>query len=273
MAARLSRRRPVKAVRIPKPLRASLYFSLASTGGVLGDLILMASILGASEETGFVLSSFKSTFDGTARSYAVFVPKRYPETRTAWPVVLFLHGYGESGSDVELLRRHGPIKEAMTQADFPFLVVAPQCPRVEYGRVMNAWADRAEDVMTVLTDVRSRYRVDASRMYLTGLSMGGFGAFALAARYPGLFAAVAPVCGGGNTGSASAYRGTPFWVFHGARDPLVPARFSTEMVEAMKAVGAPVKLTIYPEADHDSWTVTYANPELYTWFLSHSRKQ
>ena len=106
-------------------------------------------------------------------------------------------------------------------------------------------------------------------MYLTGLSMGGFGSFAYAAKHPGVFAAVVPICGGGDAAVADKYKGTPFWIFHGEKDSVVPVNRSVEMADAMKAMGVDVKLTLYPEANHDSWTETYANEEVYSWMLSH----
>jgi predicted peptidase len=108
-------------------------------------------------------------------------------------------------------------------------------------------------------------------VYLTGLSMGGFGSWALACRYPERFAAVAPICGGGDRYRVSRLKDVPVWVFHGAKDPVVPVQASVDMVEALKKAGGNVQLTVYPEAQHDSWTETYNNSKLYEWFLSHKR--
>jgi hypothetical protein len=110
-------------------------------------------------------------------------------------------------------------------------------------------------------------------MYLTGLSMGGFGTWEYAVNYPDRFAAIAPICGGGNPERAWAIRNLPIWVFHGAKDQAVPIKQSEDMVNALKKVGNDVKFTVYPEAGHDSWTETYNNPALYEWFLKHKRKE
>ncbi len=225
----------------------------------------------SSQETGFLVRSFKSPVTETTRQYAVYVPERYFQGKEPWPVIVFLHGRGESGDDIELVRKHGPIQEAMSRPDFPFLVVAPQCPRLPFERVLSAWREHTPDVLLALDEVKAQYRVDSKRIYLTGLSMGGFGAFQLAADHPDLFAAVAPVCGGSEQERVAACRSVPFWIFHGEQDPVVPVSQSTRMAEAMKAQGMSVKLTVYPGVFHDSWTPTYSNPELYAWFLIHRR--
>jgi len=198
--------------------------------------------------------------------YLLYLPTGYGEKKDQkWPLILFLHGAGERGSDVSLVKKHGPPKLIDQGKEFPFVVVSPQCPT-------NSWWPEQIDALTaLLDDVQSKYAVDADRVYLTGLSMGGFGSWALACRYPERFAAVAPICGGGDRYLVSRLKNVPVWVFHGAKDPVVPVQASTDMVEALKKVGGDVQLTIYPEAQHDSWTETYNNPKLYEWFLSHHR--
>jgi predicted peptidase len=236
----------------------------------LGALLLACTRGPGSEEDRPIL--VHSVGSEATRRYAVFLPKGYRAEGAGWPAILFLHGFGESGDDIDAVSRHGPLKRALERRnDFPFIVLAPQCPRPPYHRAPYAWAEIEPDILGVLADARSRYRVDPERIYLTGLSMGGFGAFHLAAAHPELFAAVAPVCGGGKVENAPVYRGTPFWIFHGQQDPVVPAELSIKMAEAMKAAGVEVELTLYPELGHDSWTTTYRNDALYTWFLSHRR--
>ena len=123
----------------------------------------------------------------------------------------------------------------------------------------------------MLTELLATLRADPDRVYLTGLSMGGFGTWSLAMAYPDRFAAIAPICGGGDPQLACALKDVPVWAFHGAKDPTVPLEQSEQMVQALEACGGNVRLTVYPEADHDSWPETYANPDLYAWFLSHAR--
>jgi predicted peptidase len=195
--------------------------------------------------------------------YLLSLPGGYEKSRTNWPLVLFLHGAGESGSDLAKVKVHGPPKLVEANGPFPFILISPQCP----GRGWNA------DVLyALLQDSMQRYRVDKDRVYLTGLSMGGYGTWALAAAHPETFAAIAPVCGGGNPADAAKLKHLPIWVFHGARDTTVPLRRSEEMVEALKAAGGNPKFTVYPEAGHDSWTETYRHPEFYQWLLEQRRK-
>ncbi len=115
--------------------------------------------------------------------------------------------------------------------------------------------------------------MDTERIYLTGLSMGGYGTWALAAKYPERFAAIVPICGGGKRFMARSLKDIPVWAFHGAKDNVVPLKESVKMVNAVKALGGNARLTVYPDAGHDSWTETYRNKELYSWFLGHRKKK
>jgi predicted peptidase len=200
--------------------------------------------------------------------YLLYLPKDYGKDPTQkWPVLVFLHGSGESGADLEKVKVHGPPKLIAQGKDLPFIVVSPQAP---------VFPRRGWDVETLnalLDDVLAKYATDTSRVYLTGLSMGGYGTWAWATANPERFAAIAPICGGGQPRQgARALRNMPTWVFHGGKDTTVPLQESQDMVDALKKAGAPeVKLTIYPEAGHDSWTATYDNPELFTWLLAHTK--
>ena len=178
-------------------------------------------------------------------------------------VVLFLHGAGERGDDLELVKRHGPPMLVEAGRDFPFILVSPQC-------AADSWW--SGDVLCALLDeVIEHHDVDEDRVYLTGLSMGGYGTWELATAQPDRFAAVAPVCGGGHFMRAYRLAQLPVWVFHGAKDTIVPLEKSAEMVRALEACGGNVTFTVYPHAAHDCWTETYANAALYEWFLQHRR--
>jgi predicted peptidase len=163
-----------------------------------------------------------------------------------------------------LVKKHGPPKIVETKRDFPFIVVSPQSPR-------RGWSP--ESLAALLDEIVLNYQVDRDRVYLTGLSMGGYGTWTLAAAYPEKFAAIAPICGGGSPEDAARLKGLPIWVFHGAKDKAVPLERSEEMVKAIEDSGGKVKFTVYPDAEHDSWTATYDNPELYQWLLEQKRRR
>jgi predicted peptidase len=200
----------------------------------------------------------------TRYKYLLYHPDGAGDPGRAWPLLAFLHGAGECGDDLALVKRNGPPRRIAEGAWLPFVVVAPQCRR-------RGWDLAALDLM--LDGVMAAHRVDPDRVYLTGLSMGGFGTFAWATARPDRFAAIAPVCGGGNPAQAHRLRHLPAWVFHGALDRIVPPELSDLMVAALEEVGADVRYTRYPDAEHDSWTATYANPELYAWMLRHRRRR
>lgn len=201
-------------------------------------------------------------------NYLLYLPKDYGQTDKAWPLILFLHGAGERGDNIELIKKHGLAKLAEEGREFEFIIVSPQCPQEDW------WPSLTEDLMLLVEDISQKYRVDSKRMYITGLSMGGYGTWSMIIKYPEMFAAASPICGGGDTVLARfRLDKMPIWVFHGAKDSVVPLQKSEEMVEALKKAGNPeVKFTVYPEAAHDSWTQTYNNPELYQWFLKHQRE-
>lgn len=179
-----------------------------------------------------------------------------------FPLVLFLHGSGERGSDIEKVKTHGLPKHLAAGETFPFITLSPQCPEG------SRWIFELDALAALLDEITARYRVDRQRIYLTGLSMGGFGAWELATQNPQRFAALVPVCGWGDADRVCAIKHLPVWVFHGDNDTVVPVSQSQQMVDALTQCGGNVKFTIYPDTDHDSWSATYANPELYTWMLA-----
>lgn len=216
--------------------------------------------------------SFKGRTSKTVElDYLLFLPSTYQQDKQKqWPLILFLHGAGERGTNLAKVAVHGPPKIVKDRPDFPFILVSPQCPSGE------TWSDDA--LLALLDEVIATHRVDKSRVYLTGLSMGGYASWSLGLKNPDRFAAIAPICGGGDTlaillpsqGRQGALRKLPVWVFHGAKDEGVPLVESERMVSALKKAGNEnVKFTIYPEAGHDSWTEAYSSQELYDWFLKH----
>lgn len=203
--------------------------------------------------------------------YLLYLPKDYAAgAGKSWPLVLFLHGAGERGTELQKVAVHGPPKLVKEGKEFPFILASPQCPE---GQV---WDDSA--LIGLLDEIQSKYAVDGRRVYVTGLSMGGYGTWQLAQRHPQRFAAVAPICGGGDRirallpSQVESLKTLGVWAFHGAKDSVVPLSESERMVEAFKRAGVKdIQLTVYPEANHDSWTETYANPQLYEWLLQHRR--
>ena len=190
-----------------------------------------------------------------------------PRPRPAWrvPLLLFLHGAGERGDDLQLVLKHGPPRLLAAGRRFPFAVLAPQCPAGE------GW--QPDTLQALLDDVSARHRIDAARIYLMGLSMGGMGTWALAHACPERFAAIAPICGLYTWVDARRFRGFPTWCFHGALDPVVPVGESVRMVNALREHGAKVRFTVLPDAAHDCWTPVYAGAELYAWLRRHARSR
>ena len=199
-------------------------------------------------------------------NYLLFLPEGYGKKRQSWPLMVFLHGAGERGNVLNKVAVHGPPKIVKNRKDFPFILVSPQCPEGDW------WTEKVEVLINLVDDIAARYKVDKKRIYLTGLSMGGYGTWALASAYPERFAAIAPICGGGSRIMSLRLKDIPIWVFHGAKDRVVPLEESEEMVNAIRKRGGDVKFTIYPDAGHDSWTDSYDNQELYDWFLEHSKQ-
>ena len=234
-------------------------------------LILLSATIASAEPVPGKQTAEIYEAGGQKLGYLLYLPADYgKDAARKWPVILFLHGSGERGdftTDLTKVKKHGPPKVVEQRKDFGFVVISPQCPP-------KARWDPAQ--LKALLDDALATKVkqgDQDRLYLTGLSMGGHGSWAMAAAFPDTFAAVAPVCGGGDPASADKIKHLPIWVFHGEKDQTVKIERSEAMVNALKAAGAKdVQFTRYPEAGHDSWTPTYDNPKLYEWFLGHSRK-
>ena len=195
--------------------------------------------------------------------YLLYLPQDYDPAQK-WPLILSLHGASLRGDDLDRITYQGLQRNIANGKHYPFIVVSPQCPAGLW------WPTEMLDAL--LTEIVRAYPIDADRIYVTGLSMGGFGTWDLAMKYPHRFAAIAPMCGGGKPNLVSAICHLPVWVFHGARDSIVPLTRSEEMVSALKACDADVRFTVYPDAGHECWLQAYDTPELYEWFLSHRLK-
>lgn len=211
------------------------------------------------ETAGFLVNSM--TVRDRERLYALYVPPEYtPEE--SWPLVVFLHGIGERGDDGLFQTEVGIGRAIRRHADrFPCLVLMPQCPE---GRL---WGGAVEDIETAMAQTRAGYNVDPARIYLTGLSMGGYGTWRYGAEHVDLFAALVPICGGGRPQDADELAKVPIWAFHGAEDRSVDPRKSREMVDAVREAGGDVRYTEYPGVGHNSWDAAYDDPNTVEWLL------
>ncbi|MFD1315287.1 carboxylesterase family protein [Namhaeicola litoreus] len=196
-------------------------------------------------------------------NYVIDYPENYKKSKQNWPLIIFLHGSGERGTDASLLSVHGPLKYLAEGNSLDAVVVAPQ---LKEGQLWEA-----DELYELLKEIVLKNKIDISRVYLTGLSIGGLGTWDFAIAYPELFAAVAPICAPIDYGfprQVYVLKDKPVWVFHGAKDTVVPVTSSEKMVDAIKAAGGSPKFTVDPEADHDSWSKPYSDPEFYAWLLA-----
>jgi predicted peptidase len=232
-------------------------------------------VLVAPNEAGFVkqtpLWSVKtlsnpSKAGGINPQYLLYTSSTYnTHTSSKWPVIIFLHGIGERGNNINTIRNVGLPRKIGNQTDFMFLVVAPQCKP-------DNWWD-IPSLNTLYDELISKYNVDPQRIYLTGLSMGGYGVWDWAMLYPQRFAAVAPICGGADyIDKVANMKDVPVWTFHNADDPTVGVENTREIVAKLRAAGnTRVKYTENPTGGHDAWTKAYNTAELYSWFKTYRK--
>ena len=194
--------------------------------------------------------------------YRVFLPAGYAASDARWPLILFLHGSGERGDDLAAVERNGPPRIARERG-LPFVVIAPQLP------AGDLWS--ADALNALLDHAIADLRVDTTRVYLTALSMGTYGAWELAIAHPERFAALAVASGGGNPVEICRLRDTPVWIAHGEKDDVIPVAWSKGMAHRLEQCGGHPRLSIDPEAGHDAWTKFFAGPALYDWLLAQRR--
>ncbi|MEM9346346.1 MAG: prolyl oligopeptidase family serine peptidase [Planctomycetota bacterium] len=201
--------------------------------------------------------------------YLIALPEGYdPNDKDgdAVPLLLFLHGAGERGEDLEQVKKHGPPKMVEQGHDFGTIVVSPQCPEGTW------WTEHTGVLLALIDKVEKEHNVDKGRIYVTGLSMGGYGTFALTAKAPERFAAAVPICGGGTRDQAKILSKLPMWVFHGDADKVIPVDESTRMVKAMNQInGEHAKLTIYEGVGHNSWDRAYGDKAMWAWLFKQKR--
>jgi predicted peptidase len=274
-------------------LREEAHVKLSSVmmaGFVMLSLAVAPRSTARTPQTGFLDRTI--SVNGATYKYQIFVPEDW-SPKQKWPIILFLHGAGERGSD-GLLQTDVGLAHAirMDRSRFKTIVVMPQCLKDGWWRT----SQMEEMALATLAAATKEFKGDSKRTYLTGLSMGGYGSWDLAAKYPGKFAAVVPICGGivipehlrqqRPDLAATAYPDepksyeevakkigkTPVWIFHGGADEVVPVEGSRKLDAALKAAGGDVRYTEYPGVGHNSWDKAYAEPELMTWMLSQSLK-
>ncbi len=196
-------------------------------------------------------------------SYIQFMPEDV-NTEEKWPFILFLHGAGERGDRLEMVTKNGPPLLAREGKLEKFIMLAPQCPEGDYWSTPK----QVEKLIALIQHAKETLPIDPNRIYVTGLSMGGYGTWSLLAEIPNKIAAAAPICGGGDVSSVSKFYDKPIWAFHGDADSVVPVNLTTDMISAIEELGGKPKMTIYEGVGHDSWTQAYNTPELFTWLLA-----
>ena len=234
---------------------------------VAGSLVAMSAQLPTPKQGGGILPNQETLDENKLEkvNYYVFQPSdESAKTEEGFPLLFFLHGIGERGDNVTVLKNFGPVKICANPeraAKWKFFTVAPQCPATHF------WSPA--QLRVLLDKICDEFPIDRSRIYVTGLSMGGYGTWGMLASYPEIIAAAAPICGGGDPSKAEVMVKTPIWAFHGELDPLVPCDFSRNMIAELRKHGAEdAHITTYPGVGHDSWTRAYEEPELYEWLLS-----
>ncbi len=222
-----------------------------------------------SPQAGQQVERFLRTGDGGGIAYLLYLPKDYDSTKK-YQMILFLHGRGESYGPLSLVAQWGPPKFAAEGANLPYVLVSPQCP------ADDSWSKpkQQQRLIELLDHAIKTYSIDEEHVCLTGLSMGGYGSWRLAADQPQRFSAVVPICGGGDPVDAEKLKGLPIWVFHGDQDKGVPIQKSIDMVDAIKkAGGTKIRFTSLEHIGHNCWSATYATPELYEWIAAQTRGQ
>lgn len=193
--------------------------------------------------------------------YLVYLPEGYETSSEPFPLLLFLHGSGERGEDLAKVKLHGPPFEVERGRKFPFILVSPQCPEFRYWDLNG--------LVGLLGHLETEYRVDPNRIYITGLSMGGYATFGLAALIPHRIAAALPICGAEVASLAPSLTSVPIWAFHGTKDTAVPIKRDRELLSAIKSAGGNAKLKVIKDGGHGIWADIYAGEEVYKWLYSH----
>lgn len=202
---------------------------------------------------------------GEKLPYLQYLPEGYEDAaKQSLPLVVFLHGAGERGDNLDQIKKHGPPMLAMNGHGFPFVLAAPQCPQ---GRWWNP-----DEIIALTKHLAKTLKIDTKRIHLTGISMGGFGTWACLVKEPDLYASGVPICGGGDPSKGEILKKIPIWTFHGDKDQAVPVTKTQEMEKAiLDAGGKKLLVTYYPEEAHESWIPAYKDPALFAWIMLQHR--
>ena len=250
---------------------------------ILAMVLLMTLTAAAADHRDRFQARTYTDAAGGKLQYRLLTPKGYDKGKK-YPLVLFLHGAGERGDDNFKQLVHGMNDFASDErmAEYPCFVIAPQCPENSLW-VDTPWSADSHTMpekpteplrqsLEAVAALQKEFSIDGDRLYITGLSMGGFGVWDAVQRHPEMFAAAVPVCGGGDTACAEKIKGVPIWAFHGAEDTAVKTKRSRDMIAALKKAGGEPKYTEYEKVGHDSWTATYHDPKTFAWLFSQKRK-
>jgi len=223
--------------------------------------------------------------------FRILFPENFDSAKE-YPLVVFLHGRGESGDDNEKQLVHGAklFLDKANREKFPAIVLFPQCGtdsfwsnvqmitdaqgKIAFNFTQESNATKSMQlVMELLDNLQNKYKIKQDQIYVMGLSMGGMGTFELVSRLPKVFAAAVPICGGAHPGTAKKLKHTNWWVFHGGKDEIVPYELSENMVNAMKKNKINTRYTLYPDANHNSWDLAFAEPDLLSWMFSQKKSK
>ncbi len=251
---------------------------------VFPDIILPQAV---PEKAGEYLKKTYESETGTL-NYQILYPHDFDESK-AYPLLLFLHGSGERGTDNEAQMKHGSWLFLDSLSKYPAVVIFPQCPQSDYWANLERpdQGGRSRDftfntkdppnpslamVIELMDTMIEKPFIDPDRVYLAGLSMGGMGVWELLWRMPGKVAAAIPICGGGPPEKAAVMKDVPIWIFHGMKDEVVHPRYSISMLKAIQREGGIAKISLYPDVNHNSWDFAFAEPQFLSWLFSKSKK-
>ena len=247
----------------------------------LSLLVLVVASTARAAESDFEAREFKDA-EGHVLKYRLLKPAKY-DPKEKYPLVIFFHGAGERGDDNSAQTKWGigELDKAETRAKYATFAIAPQCPKdkkwsdANWQAATHTMKEKPTEPMAqtveLVSALQKEFSIDEKRLYVTGLSMGGFGTWDLACRYPEKFAAAAPVCGGADVTKAPLIAKLPIWVFHGADDPTVKVSCSRDMVAALKNAGGDPKYTEFPGVGHASWVPAYADPKFWEWLFAQKK--